>query len=73
MPDAGTRSGAEIRDALSDGESIGWKFTSNQRRLSLTLPKAFGGATHEVCLVGGYSFEPLHAEALQCASGHAPE
>ncbi len=39
---------------------MAWQFTPNQKRLALTLPKAFGGRTHEVCLTGGYTFAPVN-------------
>ncbi|MHC4955401.1 MAG: hypothetical protein ACYTGZ_16230 [Planctomycetota bacterium] len=40
-----------------------WWFTPNEKRLSITLPKAFGGATHDVCMVGNYTFQPVAVAA----------
>ena len=38
---------------------MSWRFTPGQKRLSMKLPEAFGGRTHEVRLEGGYTFRPL--------------
>jgi hypothetical protein len=57
MPES-SRSGAQIREALQNGEFISWRFTADEKRLSITLPQHFGGKTHELCLVGGYTFAP---------------
>ena len=61
---AGSRSGTEIRAALCAGRPVSWRFAPNQKRLSITLPKAFGGRTHEVVLEGSYTFQvPVPAAA----------
>jgi len=57
--DGGSRSGAEVREALENGAAVNWQFDPNERRLSFTLPKEFGGRTHEVCVTGGYTFTPI--------------
>jgi hypothetical protein len=59
MPDEGSRSGAKIREALGRGDSVSWRFNSRQKRLRFALPKALGGRTYDVCLVGGYTFRGL--------------
>jgi hypothetical protein len=40
---------------------VNWHFTAQEKRLSLTLPPEFGGRTHAVSLVGGYTLAPLAA------------
>jgi hypothetical protein len=40
------------------GESVAWRLDPGERRLSITLPAALGGRTHEVALTGGYTFRP---------------
>jgi hypothetical protein len=59
MPDAGSRSGAEIREALTQGQAVSWHFTPDQKRLCFSLPQAFGGRSYEVCVKGGYTFNPV--------------
>ncbi len=44
---------------LAAGKSITWHFTANEKRLSLTLPREFGGRTYELPLLGGYTLAPL--------------
>jgi hypothetical protein len=39
---------------------VSWRFTPHEKRLSLKLPREFGGRTHEVCLDGGYTFAPAN-------------
>jgi hypothetical protein len=63
MPEAGSRSGAEIRAEFENGVPVSWRFTRNQSRLRLTLPKLLGGHTHGVAFEGGYTFAPLSAIA----------
>ncbi len=46
---------------MAAGKSITWQFTSNEKRLSLTLPREYGGRTYELPLVGGYTLAPLPA------------
>jgi hypothetical protein len=46
------------------GKSLRWRFQSEQKRLSLTLPPEFGGQTHEVRLVGGYTLAPVSASEV---------
>lgn len=50
---------------MQNGETISWRFTPGEKRLAITLPEAFGGQTHEVCLTGGYTFaaEPVRQAA----------
>jgi hypothetical protein len=45
------------------GKSITWQFTSNEKRLSVTLPKEFGGRTYKLPLVGGYTLAPLRVHS----------
>jgi hypothetical protein len=45
-----------VRGLLETGRTVAWRFQPDRERLSLTLPRAFGGATHRLRLVGGYSF-----------------
>jgi hypothetical protein len=52
----GSRSGAQIRDDLANGEPVTWQFSPGEKRLSLSLPDELGGRTYEVCLQGGYTF-----------------
>lgn len=52
----GSRSGAQIRDDLANGEPVTWEFSPGEKRLSLSLPDELGGRTYEVCLQGGYTF-----------------
>jgi hypothetical protein len=39
---------------------VSWQFTDDPR-LSVTLPKEFGGRTYTLPLEGGYTFAPLSA------------
>jgi hypothetical protein len=41
---------------LEHGDAVSWRFTPDQKRLSITLPEEFGGGTHEARLSGGYTF-----------------
>jgi hypothetical protein len=52
----GSRSGAQIRDALVKGDLVTWQFSPEEKRLALSLPEELGGRTYEVCLRGGYTF-----------------
>jgi hypothetical protein len=45
-----------VRRRLEEGATVAWRFDPEAERLSLTLPSAFGGATHARRLVGGYAF-----------------
>jgi hypothetical protein len=54
----GSRSGAQIRDALANGAPVSWQFNPAEKRLALSLPEELGGRTYEVCLRGGYTFIP---------------
>jgi hypothetical protein len=45
-----------VRRRLEEGTAVAWRFDPEAERLSLTLPRAFGGATHARRLVGGYAF-----------------
>lgn len=63
MPDAGSRSGADIQQELQSGQSIAWKFNPSQKRLHFTLPTQLGGREYDVCLSGGYTFRGLPASA----------
>jgi hypothetical protein len=37
---------------------VSWSLDPGEKRLSITLPVALGGRTHEVPLTGGYTFAP---------------
>ena len=41
------------------GEAMKWWFTPGEKRLSVKLPEAFGGATHHVTMAGHYTFQPI--------------
>lgn len=45
-----------MRDDLAHGRPVSWQFIPDQKRLSIVLPKLFGGQTHQVCMTGGYTF-----------------
>jgi hypothetical protein len=60
-PDVGPRSGDEVNAELAGGKPITWKFNSNEKRFSLTLPREFGGRTYHLQLIGGYTLSPLPA------------
>jgi len=63
MPDAGSRSGADIQQDLQQGRKVAWKFNSSEKRLRFTLPKHLGGRDYDVCLSGGYTFRGLPTAA----------
>jgi len=58
----GSRSGANVRQAFLNGESVTWRFAP-QKRLKFTLPKTFGARTYEVGLDGGYTFHPIASDS----------
>jgi hypothetical protein len=35
---------------------VSWRFTPGEKRLAFTLPPSLGGASHELALIGGYTF-----------------
>jgi hypothetical protein len=37
---------------------VTWRLDPDEPRLSITLPAALGGRTHDVSLTGGYTFAP---------------
>jgi len=51
-----SRSGAEVRDALFNGEAVTWGFNPKEKRVILTLPKSLGGETYTFCIAGSYTF-----------------
>jgi hypothetical protein len=55
-PDAVSRSGAEICDALLHGEPVSWNFNPTEKRVVLVLPEALGGQSHLLCIAGSYTF-----------------
>ena len=63
MPDAGSRSGADIQQDLREGRTVAWKFISSEKRLHFTLPRHLGGRAYDVCLSGGYTFRGLPTSA----------
>ncbi|MEK6320976.1 MAG: hypothetical protein AABN33_04775 [Acidobacteriota bacterium] len=46
---------------LANGDPASWEFTPEQKRLSLALPKEFGGKRNQVCLTREYTFTPITA------------
>jgi len=58
-----SRSGANVRQALLNGEAVTWRFAPHQKRLMFTLPKTFGARTYEVRLNGGYTFHPVASDS----------
>jgi len=63
MPDAGSRSGADIQQGLEQGQAVSWKFNSSEKRLHFVLPKELGGRAYDVCLSGGYTFRGVPSSA----------
>lgn len=57
-----SRSGAEVREALFNGQPVSWGFNPKEKRVILTFPKVLGGETYILCIAGYYTFV-----------GHAPE
>lgn len=57
-----SRSGAEIRKALFNGEPVTWGFNPKEKRVVLTLPKNLGGQTYELCIAGSYTFVARFSE-----------
>ncbi|HYL99027.1 MAG TPA: hypothetical protein VEZ90_08750 [Blastocatellia bacterium] len=55
-----SRSGAEVRDALLNGQPVSWGFNPTEKRVVLTLPQALGGETHILCIKGFYTFTVPH-------------
>jgi len=51
-----SRSGAEIRQSLHDGQPVTWGFNPTEKRVVLTLPQKLGGRTQVLCIAGSYTF-----------------
>jgi hypothetical protein len=51
-----SRSGAEVREALFNGQPVSWGFNPKEKRVVLTFPKALGGETYILCIAGYYTF-----------------